>query len=181
MTLSGALVRYLAAAALVLGLTFYVFGKIDGLLGAHDAATTAASNAGLAVHAALVKQRAQLAKAERQHAHDQAIARALGDSLAQLASPADTSPWHAVATAREAEVRACSLVVLTCRRRAEMAEAEGSSLNTLLGAQVGVRNHPFGITVGLGATVGVAATGGLGAAAGLTILVGYQLVRSPFP
>lgn len=173
------------AGAIALVLLLVAARTVDGWFGGTaDAATTAQSNAAIALHGSLVKIRAHLQTVEVAKAAAGRRTVRWADSARRIqTSPLTHSDtvWMAIADSTRVGAAACFIALAACQQRAESAELEAARLTTQLHAQVGVRHHPCGVTLGLGSTVGVTTAGGLGAAAGLTVLVGCQLVRSPWP
>lgn len=168
MKVSGRILVYLVAGGIAAALLFYAFGRIDAILGMHDAAIVAASRRQLELHPKLVAQRAKLRQLEQHWAR-------LVDSLAHLAQQADSadsaaavaagnplpvpSPWRAVA-------HGCSIIRITCEQRAQNAETEAERLAKQLGRQVTVHDRRCGFFAGAGVSAGwkvaAGATLGLG-------------------
>lgn len=162
---------YIVAGAIVASLMFYAFGRIDAILGVHDAAIVASSREALKLHPVLVAQRAKLRRIEGRWV-------LAVDSLTRLAQRADSadsaaavaagkpipppSPWRPVA-------QGCSIIRITCEQRAQNAENEAESLTKQLKAQVTVRDRRCGIFAGAGVS------GGWKAGAGATLGLGCRL------
>jgi len=173
MTVSSRITTYLVAGAIAAALLFYGFGQLSGILGARDAAITQASRAQLALHGALVRQRAHLQSVERAKAAE-AVARAgVADSLrAALAAGrrVDTiTVLRQIAAADSGAWRSCRVSLLACEQRADNAEAEAGSLHRRLTAQLAVHDRRCGLFGGVGVSAG------LKIGTGLTIGVGCRL------
>lgn len=178
---------YVVAGAIALALLLVVARKVDGWLGGTaDAATTAISKNQVKLHASQVKIRAHLraVQAANQHVMDSLVARGRAAEATNAFDTTDYAAamrWKGIALFYKAAADACPAIVRACDAGAASGASEADTLTGALTDQIRVRNHPCGVTLGLGATVGVTTAGGLGMAGGLTLLVGCQLVRSPWP
>lgn len=138
--------------AVALVLTLIGLSRVNGMLGAdRDNATTLASRQHVARHPAEVRWRQKLAAVEAQQ---RAAGRALalrGDSLrAALArgERVDTVlVLQQIATADSAAYQRCSLALSACEQRALSAEHEADSLTQQLTAQLGVKDHRWGVSL----------------------------------
>lgn len=174
---------YLVAGAVVAALLFYVFGKIDAWLGAHDGQITEQSRALVQQHAANVRWRAKLERAERAlqisaaALHDHANALRL--SVAPL--PLEQQPRAILVQIARTDSTAyakCAVALRSCQERASLAELESHRLAYQLGEQTKVRDRRCGIFVGYG----VAAYNAPNATARLAweLGAGCRIVRIPF-
>jgi len=173
------LASYLVAGAIVAALLFYIFGRIDAYFSQQDQLITESSKAQLALHPALVRMRQKYLVVEQRASQAMTVQRTLGDSLRHLLATGqrvDTvEVLREIAIHDSSGLASCGLALRACQQRAQSAEAEADSLARRLTAQLRVRNHPCGVTMGLGVAAGSkAAWGG-------AILVGCQVVRSPWP
>lgn len=172
MRLPARIVSELIAGGIAAALLFYGFGRLDGVLGAHDAAITANSEAQLALHPALLRWRAKLAAAESRLAALGALSHRQADALRQALATGqrvdtvvvlqDIARQDSTAYAR------CSLALTACEQRAASADQEADSLTARLTAQLRVHDRRWGLFVG-----GGFGTAGLKPQA--TISVGYRL------
>lgn len=171
MTFSGRVTSYLIAGAIAAALLFYGLGQISALLGAKDAAISAASIAQLRAHPALARYRAKELAAERRYVMASQDVRGLADSLRQALAAGrrvDTvTVLRAIAAADSSASRSCSIAYRSCAERAASAEAEADSLARQLQRQLGVHDRRCGLFGGGGA--------GKGTGAGLVLAVGCRL------
>lgn len=146
---------YLVAGAVAAGLLFYSFGKLDAWLGRHDAEVTAHSAALLKIHAAGVRFRARMERAEHV-VRDSAVAahadaNALRLSVAAL--PIEQRPPRIlvqIASKDSTAYAKCSIALSACEIRAQMAEADNRQLSDQLREQMKVHDHRCGLFVGYG-------------------------------
>lgn len=197
------LAAYCVAGAIALALMFYGLGQLEALFGGKDEATTAASNRRVAAHPVIRRLEDSLEAIEKKgrirYAALQATAvglrRQLDSAAADTLDTSSSRPgpdwkaialgWRAVADTADSAARTCSVVALTCAQRAAKAEAESDSLARQLQAQTKVRDHPCGVSAGVGVLAGWVSTfggsSGLGTGAGATLDLSCHLFRLPFP
>jgi hypothetical protein len=177
------IVGILLAGAIAIGLVFYVFGKIDALVGLHDAQVSDSSRALVNIHKSVVAYRVKLAAAEQRQSVLAAAAHSRGDSLrAALARGVrvDTvKVREEIAHEDSTAYAACSVAFLTCQQRAANAEAEAGRLHDQLARQLTVRDHRCGLYVGVGPTVYADSGQVRGHVWAANVSVGCRILRVP--
>jgi hypothetical protein len=164
-------------------LCVFLVGRIDSCAGRRDDETTAESAHLRQLHAAHVRYRAKLERAERRiqasAAADHQQASVLRVTLAG-APPEQQRPLLVrIATADSSAYAKCSVALLTCQERATLAEQEARTLHYQLGEQMKVKDHRFGVFIGYGITAYATETAPV-VRDGWQIGVGYRLSRIPF-
>src|SRR6266550_3808636 len=176
---------YLAfGAAVALFVMAHLFGKLDDLFGgSQDRATTAASQAQLDGHAGVVRliatfQRVEIAKTAEARRLLRIVDSLQTHPRVMVIPPDNTAAtyWKAQADSERTRAdsavlaaRTCLVAAKACALRADTAGGEGAALHGQLTQQVKVKNHPCGLTAGVGAAAGK------GSGIGLAVLLGCQL------
>lgn len=172
MNLPSRITAYLVAGGIAAGLLFYGFGRLAGILGAHDAQITAASQAQLKLHPALLKWRAKLANAQRtltaQAVANHRTADSLRAALARGERVDTVVVLQEIITQDSTAYARCSLALTACEQRARSAEQEADSLSRRLTAQLTVHDRRWGVVLG-GGLVGSGRGMGFGGFAGVAV------------
>lgn len=164
-------------------LAVYLVGRIDSCSGRQDSETTAESAHLRQLHAAHLRYRAKLERAERRiqasAAADHQQANVLRVTLAGAPPEQQRPILVRIAKADSSAYAKCSVALLTCQERASLAEQDARTLSYQLGEQMKVRDHRFGLFIGYGVTAYMTPAGPV-VRDGWQAGVGFRLSRIPF-